>query len=148
MVFLVAFETGLLLARDEHDFRATPASLEDRFSPDGFCPRWPGEPLAPAAEVFHTLPLNPPSYSVLSKMTVSYEYSQRGSHAVMAPLENRFEVMKEIGDGSFGSVVLARVRGAGSQVARRGTLVRITPNSDASPSHGRLDRDQDHEKNL
>lgn len=31
--------------------------------------------------------------------------------------------MKDIGDGSFGSVSLARVRGAGSQVAKRGTMV-------------------------
>jgi meiosis induction protein kinase IME2/SME1 len=31
--------------------------------------------------------------------------------------------LKEIGDGSFGSVVLARVRSAGSSVARRGTVV-------------------------
>lgn len=38
-------------------------------------------------------------------------------------LEDRFEVLKEIGDGSFGSVVLARVRGAGSNIARRGTVV-------------------------
>jgi meiosis induction protein kinase IME2/SME1 len=41
----------------------------------------------------------------------------------MLPLEDRFEVIKEIGDGSFGSVALARVRGAGSTVARRGTMV-------------------------
>lgn len=33
--------------------------------------------------------------------------------------------MKEIGDGSFGSVALARVRTAGSHIARRGTLVAI-----------------------
>ena len=44
-------------------------------------------------------------------------------------LEDRFEVLKEIGDGSFGSVVLARVRTAGASVARRGTVV-----SSASPS--------------
>lgn len=31
--------------------------------------------------------------------------------------------MKEIGDGSFGSVALARVRTAGAHIARRGTLV-------------------------
>jgi meiosis induction protein kinase IME2/SME1 len=38
-------------------------------------------------------------------------------------LEDRFEVLKEIGDGSFGNVVLARVRTAGASVARRGTIV-------------------------
>ncbi|KAL1956929.1 hypothetical protein VTO42DRAFT_6676 [Malbranchea cinnamomea] len=45
----------------------------------------------------------------------------------MAPitLEDRFEVIKEIGDGSFGSVALARVRTAGAHVARRGTMVAI-----------------------
>ncbi|KAL8969640.1 MAG: hypothetical protein Q9183_001907 [Haloplaca sp. 2 TL-2023] len=40
-------------------------------------------------------------------------------------LEDRFEVLKDIGDGSFGSVALARVRTAGAQIARRGTLVAI-----------------------
>ncbi|OTA08231.1 protein kinase IME2, inducer of meiosis [Trichoderma parareesei] len=45
-------------------------------------------------------------------------------HGTMA-LEDRFEVVKEIGDGSFGSVVLARTRTAGAAVARRGTLVAI-----------------------
>ncbi|UKZ96175.1 uncharacterized protein TrAFT101_010975 [Trichoderma asperellum] len=45
-------------------------------------------------------------------------------HGTMA-LEDRFEVIKEIGDGSFGSVVLARTRTAGAAVARRGTLVAI-----------------------
>ena len=39
-------------------------------------------------------------------------------------LEDKYEIMKEIGDGSFGSVVLARVRGAGAHIAKRGTLVR------------------------
>lgn len=41
----------------------------------------------------------------------------------MATLEDRFEVIKEIGDGSFGSVAVARVRTAGAHIARRGTMV-------------------------
>ncbi|RPB28110.1 kinase-like protein [Terfezia boudieri ATCC MYA-4762] len=40
-------------------------------------------------------------------------------------LTDRFEIVKDIGDGSFGNVVLAKVRGAGSSIARRGTLVAI-----------------------
>ncbi|KAF3936498.1 hypothetical protein ABW19_dt0210243 [Dactylella cylindrospora] len=40
-------------------------------------------------------------------------------------LTDKFEVLKDIGDGSFGSVVLAKVRSAGSSVARRGTVVAI-----------------------
>ncbi|KAI1800915.1 Pkinase-domain-containing protein [Daldinia bambusicola] len=60
-------------------------------------------------------------------MTVAHD-SLRGSSIPQAnklPLEDRFEVLKEIGDGSFGSVVLARVRTAGASVARRGTVVAI-----------------------
>lgn len=57
-------------------------------------------------------------------MTVVPEHSQMTpSHSTMA-LEDRFEVIKDIGDGSFGSVALARVRGNGSNIARRGTMVR------------------------
>ncbi|CAH0048559.1 unnamed protein product [Clonostachys solani] len=59
-------------------------------------------------------------------MTVSGDFSRRvSSHASNLALEDRFEVLKEIGDGSFGSVVLARVRTAGANVARRGTVVAI-----------------------
>jgi meiosis induction protein kinase IME2/SME1 len=58
-------------------------------------------------------------------MPVAHDMTHRG--AGPAPntmaLEDRFEVLKEIGDGSFGSVVLARVRTAGASVARRGTVV-------------------------
>ncbi|KAH8174889.1 protein kinase domain-containing protein [Sarocladium implicatum] len=62
-------------------------------------------------------------------MTVASDLTQRASsrassHGPMA-LEDRFEVIKEIGDGSFGSVVLARVRTAGATIARRGTVVAI-----------------------
>jgi meiosis induction protein kinase IME2/SME1 len=66
-------------------------------------------------------------------MTVMYESSQRGwtasTHGT-ACLEDRYEVIKEVGDGSFGSVSLARVRGAGAAVARRGTMVRLSPKFD------------------
>lgn len=56
-------------------------------------------------------------------MTVTYDTPTRGSHTSMATLEDRFEVIKEIGDGSFGSVAVARVRTAGAHIARRGTMV-------------------------
>ncbi|OHE97635.1 hypothetical protein CORC01_07050 [Colletotrichum orchidophilum] len=61
-------------------------------------------------------------------MTVAHDLAHRGSSSHSAnnmALEDRFEVLKEIGDGSFGSVVLARVRSAGASVARRGTVVAI-----------------------
>lgn len=59
----------------------------------------------------------------LAKMGVSNDGTQRFASQTALPLEERFEVIKEIGDGSFGSVALARVRGAGANVARRGTMV-------------------------
>ncbi|RAK96288.1 serine/threonine-protein kinase [Aspergillus ibericus CBS 121593] len=60
-------------------------------------------------------------------MTVCYDHSSSRSVAPtsVASLEDRFEVLKEVGDGSFGSVAVARVRTAGSNVARRGTMVAI-----------------------
>ncbi|KAK3321020.1 kinase-like domain-containing protein [Cercophora scortea] len=60
-------------------------------------------------------------------MTVTHDLTHRGSTQPVAgmALEDRFEVLKEIGDGSFGSVVLARVRSAGASVARRGTVIAI-----------------------
>ncbi|ESZ96845.1 putative Sporulation protein kinase pit1 [Sclerotinia borealis F-4128] len=62
-------------------------------------------------------------------MTVAYDLTHRGSSTPQASagqaLEDRFEILKDIGDGSFGSVVLARVRGAGASVARRGTIIAI-----------------------
>ncbi|KAK0740570.1 kinase-like domain-containing protein [Schizothecium vesticola] len=61
-------------------------------------------------------------------MTVAHDLTHRGSSTPMinaVALEDRFEVLKEIGDGSFGSVVLARVRSAGHTVARRGTVIAI-----------------------
>lgn len=60
-----------------------------------------------------------------NEMTVAM--TLRGSAAAAnsgGALEDRFEVLKDtIGDGSFGSVSLCRVRGAGSNIARRGTVV-------------------------
>lgn len=53
-------------------------------------------------------------------------------------LEDRFEVIKDIGDGSFGSVTLARVRANGSNVARRGTLVRSNLHLLDRADHDRL----------
>ncbi|KAF9892127.1 hypothetical protein FE257_002533 [Aspergillus nanangensis] len=60
-------------------------------------------------------------------MTVCYDHptSRSVASTSMATLEDRFEVIKEVGDGSFGSVAVARVRTAGSNIARRGTMVAI-----------------------
>lgn len=62
-------------------------------------------------------------------MTVAYDMSYRGwssgSQAAVC-LEDKFEILKDIGDGSFGSVALGRTRSAGAHVVRRGTLVRCT----------------------
>lgn len=68
---------------------------------------------------------------------------------VAACLEDRFEVLKDIGDGSFGTVVLARVRTAGSNIARRGSVVSWhLRRSLTSVLIGTPDRDQDDEKDL
>ena len=53
---------------------------------------------------------------------VAYRSWAQNSHSAVT-LEDKFEVLKNIGDGSFGSVALARVRTAGSYIARRGTRV-------------------------
>jgi meiosis induction protein kinase IME2/SME1 len=45
------------------------------------------------------------------------------AHKQPCSLTDRFEILSDIGDGSFGTVALARVRAAGSGVARRGTVV-------------------------
>ncbi|KAJ5899307.1 Meiosis induction protein kinase IME2/SME1 [Penicillium taxi] len=59
-------------------------------------------------------------------MTITYDCPSRGTtNTSMVVLEERFQVMKEVGDGSFGSVAVARVRTAGSHIARRGTMVAI-----------------------
>jgi len=59
-------------------------------------------------------------------MTVAYDTSYRGwpssSHSTVC-LEDKFEILKDIGDGSFGSVTLGKTRSAGAHIVRRGTLV-------------------------
>ena len=60
----------------------------------------------------------------IAVMTVTFDY-QRPASRTHTALEDRFEVIKEIGDGSFGSVALARVRANGANVARRGSLVSV-----------------------
>lgn len=62
-------------------------------------------------------------------MTVAYDTnSYRGwssnSQQALA-LEDKYEILKDIGDGSFGSVSLGRTRSAGASVVRRGTMVAI-----------------------
>ena len=70
-------------------------------------------------------------------MAIMPDFPHRSSsHGPMSStsLEDKFEIIKDIGDGSFGSVALARVRTAGAHVARRGTMVR----SKDSPPNSRL----------
>ncbi|KAM0723043.1 hypothetical protein Q7P37_001242 [Cladosporium fusiforme] len=62
-------------------------------------------------------------------MTVTYDTSSRGwtssgSQQALC-LEDKYEILKDIGDGSFGSVTLGRTRSAGAQNVRRGTMVAI-----------------------
>lgn len=70
--------------------------------------------------------ISPDSETTLRKMTITQDSSARkSSNGVMSAscLEDKFEILKDIGDGSFGSVALARVRTAGAHVARRGSVV-------------------------
>lgn len=71
-------------------------------------------------------------------MTVAHDLTHRGPTvgANALALEDKFEVLKEIGDGSFGSVVLARVRTAGAHVARRGTVVSTEEPAPTIPREG------------
>lgn len=64
-------------------------------------------------------------------MTIAYDTHRGWSSGAQSTLclEDKFEVVKEIGDGSFGSVALARVRSAGAHIARRGTFVSSLGNS-------------------
>src|SRR5271170_4173723 len=79
-------------------------------------------------------------------MTVTLEYQRPASYSLTA-LEDRFEVIKEIGDGSFGSVSLARVRANGANVARRGTLVSLISSNEEFQTN-KQDRNQDNEENI
>lgn len=63
-------------------------------------------------------------------------------------LEDRFEVLKDIGDGSFGSVALARVRTAGAHIARRGTLVSQCLFIRFPQANPLLGRNQNHEEDI
>ena len=67
-----------------------------------------------------------------------YGTATRRAQTALA-LEDKFEILKDdLGDGSFGTVALARVRTAGAHVARRGTLVRaLCVVSCACPRRGR-----------
>lgn len=62
-------------------------------------------------------------------MTVAVDATFRGhgwpSHhtAPATTLEDKYEIVKDIGDGSFGSVVLGRTRSAGAHIVRRNTMV-------------------------
>jgi meiosis induction protein kinase IME2/SME1 len=63
-------------------------------------------------------------------MAVMGDHHSRASPAASLSsmtLEDKFEVIKEIGDGSFGSVAMARVRTAGGHIAKRGTMVSCAP---------------------
>lgn len=90
-------------------------------------------PPLPPSSSSNPAPRKLPSVPVPSvAMTVAYDSSFRGwssgSHGAVC-LEDKFEVLKDVGDGSFGSVSLARVRSAGAHIARRGTLVRLPARS-------------------
>lgn len=84
-------------------------------------------------------------------MAVTHEYSPRpaanGSLSAMC-LEDKFELLREIGDGSFGSVALARVRTAGAHVARRGTMVSVIPCKKIAEAYHLTGRYQDNEEDV
>ena len=84
-------------------------------------------------------------------MAVTHDYSPRsaanGSLSAMC-LEDKFELLKEIGDGSFGSVALARVRTAGAHIARRGTMVSFHWFLDIAETYSRSGRYQDDEEDI
>ena len=69
-------------------------------------------------------------------MTVTYDTSSRGwssNSQQSLCLEDKYEVIKDIGDGSFGSVTLGRTRSAGAHNVRRGTMVSFAHAIDCRP---------------
>lgn len=69
-------------------------------------------------------------------MPVTYDqrgWSSESAHSGQC-LSDKFEVIKEIGDGSFGSVALARVRAGGAHIARRNTMVSMIVASNRATS--------------
>lgn len=64
-------------------------------------------------------------------------------------LEDKFEVIKDIGDGSFGSVTLGRTRSAGAHLVRRNTLVSYRRDQYGQLSNSLMPGGyQDHEEDL
>lgn len=55
-------------------------------------------------------------------MRQAYTHTSSPQHRLT--LEDKYQIVKEIGDGSFGSVVLGRTRTAGAVAVRRNTMVR------------------------
>lgn len=85
-------------------------------------------------------------------MTVAIDAPFRSwsSHVIAAPtLEDKYEILNDIGDGSFGSVVLGRTRSGGAHIARKGTLVSTTRvQRGASPDSTFAAGHQDHEEDF
>lgn len=84
-------------------------------------------------------------------MTLTIDFPRRmSSHGPMSStcLEDKFEIIKDIGDGSFGSVALARVRTAGAHIARRGTMVRSVMLRVIASANGSIGCHQDNEKDF
>ena len=75
-------------------------------------------------------------------MTLAIDSSLRGwSSNTASPamtLHEKYEIVKEIGDGSFGSVCLGRTRSAGAQYVRRNTMVRPNQSSVVTRSNSSI----------
>jgi len=79
---------------------------------------------------------------IQSTMTLAIDSSLRGwSSNTASPamtLHEKYEIVKEIGDGSFGSVCLGRTRSAGAQYVRRNTMVRPNQSSVVTRSNSSI----------